>query len=81
MKIVLDTNVLLVSLPSHSKYHPIFRGLRRKDYDLFLTNEILAEYEEQIGKRLGVERTELQLSELLNLQCPQDQCLLSQATD
>lgn len=25
------------------------------------------EYEEQIGKRLGVERTQLQLSELLNL--------------
>lgn len=67
MKIVLDTNVLLVSLPSHSKYHPIFSGLLRKDYDLFVTNEILAEYEEQIGKRLGIERTELQLSELLNL--------------
>lgn len=64
---VLDTNVLLVSLPSHSKYHPIFRGLLRKDYDLFVSNGILAEYEEQIGKRLGVERTELQLSELLNL--------------
>jgi len=67
MKFVLDTNVLLVSLPTHSKYHPIFRSLLRNDYDLFVTNEILAEYEEQIGKRLGIARTELQLSELLNL--------------
>lgn len=67
MKIVLDTNVLLVSLPTHSKYHPIFQALLRKDYDLFVTNEMLAEYEEQIGARLGVERTELQLIELLNL--------------
>lgn len=67
MKIVLDTNVLLVSLPTHSQYHPIFRALRQKAYDLFVTNEILAEYEEQIGRRLGVERTELQLAELLNM--------------
>lgn len=49
MKMVLDTSVLLVSLSTHSKYHPIFRGLLRKDYDLFVTNEILAEYEEQFG--------------------------------
>lgn len=67
MKIVLDTNVLLVSLPTHSKYHPIFQALLRKEYDLFVTNEVLAEYEEQIGQRLGTERTELQLIELLNL--------------
>ena len=67
MKIVLDTNVLLVSLPTHSKYRPIFQALLRKDYDLFVTNEMLAEYEEQIGVRLGAERTELQLTELLNL--------------
>jgi uncharacterized protein len=67
MKIVLDTNVLLVSLPTHSKYHTIFSSLVKKDYDLFVTNEVLAEYEEQIGQRLGIDRTELQLSELLNL--------------
>lgn len=67
MKIVLDTNVLLVSLPTHSKYHPIFQALLRKEYDLFVTTETLMEYEEQIGRRLGVTRTELQLVELLNL--------------
>ena len=67
MEIVLDTNVLLVSLPTHSKYHPIFQALLRKEYDLFISNETLMEYEEQIGRRLGIERTELQLIELLNL--------------
>jgi len=67
MKIVLDTNVLLVSLPTHSQYHPIFQALRQKVYDLFVTNEMLAEYEEQIGRRLGVARTDLQLVELLNM--------------
>ena len=67
MKIVLDTNVLLVSLPTHSKYHPIFQVLLRKGYDLFVTNEVLAEYKEQIGRRLSLGRTEMQLSQLLNL--------------
>ncbi len=66
MNIVLDTNVLLVALPSHSFYHPIYQALQNKDYDLFITNEILAEYEEQIGGCLGVSRADLQLFELLN---------------
>lgn len=34
---------------------------------LFVTNEMLTEYEEQISVRLGVARTDVQLRELLNL--------------
>lgn len=67
MNVVLDTNVLLVSLPSHSPFHPIFQALRQGRYTLFVTNETLTEYEEQISVRLGVTRTDLQLRELLNL--------------
>lgn len=67
MNVVLDTNVLLVSLPSHSPFYSIFHALKKGNYGLFLTNEILSEYEEQIGARLGVSRTDLQLRELLNL--------------
>ncbi len=67
MNIVLDTNVLLVSLPQSSKYHPIFQTLLNKKFDLFLSNEILNEYEEQISFRLGFDRTDLKLRELLNL--------------
>ncbi len=67
MKVVLDTNVLIVSLPSHSKYYPIYEALLRKNFNLYLSNEILTEYEEQISLRLGVERTDLKLRELLNL--------------
>lgn len=68
MKIVLDTNVLLVSLPSHSKYFPIYHALLTKQFDLCVSNEIITEYEEQIGKRLGIERTEVKFFELLNLE-------------
>ena len=67
MNIVLDTNVLLVSLPSHSPFHLIFQALRDGRYTLFVTNETLTEYEEQISIRLGVTRTDVQLRELLNL--------------
>lgn len=67
MNIVLDTNVLLVSLPSHSPFHPIFQALQQGRYMLFVTNEMLTEYEEQISVRLGVARTDVQLRELLNL--------------
>lgn len=67
MNVVLDTNVFLVSLPSHSLFHPIFQALKQGHYTLFVTNEVLTEYEEQISIRLGVTRTDLQLRELLNL--------------
>ena len=67
MKIILDTNVLLVSLPSHSKYYPIFQALQNKVFNLYLSNEILTEYEEIISRSLGVNRTDLKLQELLNL--------------
>ncbi len=67
MNIVLDTNVLLVSLPGYSPFHPIYRAIVEERFSLFVTNEILTEYEEQISVRLGIERTEIQLRELLNL--------------
>jgi uncharacterized protein len=48
-KIVLDTNVLLVSISSKSQYHWIFKALLNDYYELFISNEILTEYEEIIG--------------------------------
>lgn len=67
MNIVLDTNVLLVSLPTHSKYYPIYQALLNKRFDLFVRNEILTEYEEIFAQKLGTARTDLKLQELLNL--------------
>ncbi len=49
--VVLDTNVLLVSLPPRSPYYPIFGALVEGSYDLVISNEILTEYEEQIAAR------------------------------
>ena len=41
LRIVLDTNALIVSLPSHLKYPWIFERLIEGHFDLFVTNEIL----------------------------------------
>ena len=46
MKIVLDTNCLLRSIPPKSEYHSILTSLQRGFYTLCYSNDILMEYEE-----------------------------------
>lgn len=53
LKVVLDTNVLLVSISSRSGYHWIFEKLIANEYDLCITNEILTEYEEVISNKFS----------------------------
>lgn len=54
LKVVLDTNVLLVSISSKSKYHWLFQGLLQNQFQLVVTNEILTEYEEIISNKYSV---------------------------
>ncbi len=53
MKIVLDTNVLLVSISRRSRYHSIFQAFENKQFTLLVTTDILLEYEETIGWHMG----------------------------
>lgn len=53
MKIVLDTNVLLVSISSKSRYRPILDAFIEEDYELCVTTDILLEYEEIIKEHMG----------------------------
>ncbi|MEL6720635.1 MAG: PIN domain-containing protein, partial [Bacteroidota bacterium] len=46
MKIVLDTNVLLVALSRRSPYRSIFDAFLQEDISLCVTTDILTEYEE-----------------------------------
>jgi uncharacterized protein len=50
-KIILDTNVLLVSLAPQSPYFLIFEALIEEKFELVIHNEIISEYEEVISKR------------------------------
>lgn len=55
MKIVLDTNVLLVSISPKSKFHWVFQNFLNEEYTLCVTTDILQEYEEIIGQHMGEE--------------------------
>jgi len=55
LKVVLDTNVLLVSISLKSKYHWVFQKFIREDFILCVTTDILQEYEEIIGQHMGQE--------------------------
>ena len=46
MKLVIDTNILVSSLSRHSVYHWLIQDLLEGKFDLYITNEILLEYEE-----------------------------------
>ena len=65
--IILDTNVLLVSISSKSPYHCIFAKLIDGVYDLGITTEILLEYEEIIGHKFNSEVAKSVIRTLLTL--------------
>lgn len=66
-RVVLDTNVFLVSLAPQYKYHWIYRSLLKGDYELAVSNDILMEYQEQISLRYGVKQTDAILDFMLLL--------------
>jgi len=43
---VIDTNVILMSLPSKSPYHQIIQKFNERKYEIVITTEIFLEYEE-----------------------------------
>jgi uncharacterized protein len=58
MKLVIDTNCFLVSISRKSKYNWLFQALIDKKFELFITSEILNEYEEVIGRYFSSETVE-----------------------
>ncbi len=72
MRIVLDTNVLLISLPVKSRYRPIFDALRNGNFELVVSSDILLEYHEKIAEKTSPEVAENVLKLILSL----ENCLL-----
>ena len=68
MRIVLDTNVLLISLPLKSKYRPIFDALRAGEFELVVSNDILLEYHEKISEKTSSEIADNVLKLILSLE-------------
>ncbi len=67
MKVVLDTNCLLVIAPSKSIYRPVFDQILNGEIELVLTTEILLEYEEQLEKFYSATYANLIINVILNL--------------
>ena len=53
MRVVLDTNVLLVSIGRRSPFRPIFDALLQQRLTLVVSTGILLEYEEILAQRNG----------------------------
>lgn len=52
-RVVLDTNCLLMSIPSRSVYHCVLTDFLMGKYVLCITNEIILEYEEILAQKMG----------------------------
>jgi predicted nucleic acid-binding protein len=57
LRLVIDTNVFLVSLAKKYKYYWLFEAIMQGAFDFCVSNEILHEYQEIIEKRYGVQTT------------------------
>ncbi len=53
IRVVLDTNVLLVSISSKSPLRWVIDHLMKEDYILCVTTDILLKYEEILAKHMG----------------------------
>lgn len=53
MKVVLDTNILLVCIPKISKYRIIFDKIINEEIDIVVSNEIFTEYLEVFSLKFG----------------------------
>lgn len=58
-KVVLDTNVILRSISRRSAYALVLDKLYANVFELYITNEILLEYEEKISDIFSKETAEL----------------------
>jgi uncharacterized protein len=65
LKIVLDTNILLSSVSRRSPYHTIIERIFNNGYELYVTTEILLEYEEKLSSNFDKEMAETIISALL----------------
>ncbi len=67
MRVLIDTNCLLMISPKSSKYHWLMRSIQLGEIELVVTTEILEEYEEIMGRFYSAEYASLILKGLLNL--------------
>lgn len=66
IKVVLDTNCLIASLSRKGKYYSVWKGLQEGKYILCVSNEIIEEYQEIIGRKTNAFIAENVIQLLIN---------------
>ena len=67
MKVVIDTNILLVSISPRSATNWLWQDIVLGRFDVYVTTDILAEYAEIIAQHMGKETSEAALDLLTEL--------------
>lgn len=67
MKILIDTNCLMVAIPKQSPYRWLYDSIKQGDFTLAVSTDILSEYEEQLGRFYSPELAENVLKLLINI--------------
>ena len=62
MRVVVDTNCLLASIPPKSNYYWLYQAFENELFEWVVSNEILTEYEEKLIERYSELTSELVLS-------------------
>ena len=65
LKVVLDTNIVLSCVSRRSPFHFILEELFKGTYEVFVTTEILLEYEEKLASNFSQDVAEVMLTALL----------------
>lgn len=65
-RIVLDTNCLVMALPTQSPYHKIWSDFVKGNLEFCVSTEILFEYEEILAKKISQYFAEIVMNSLLN---------------
>ncbi len=66
MRVIIDTNVLIVILPTHSKYHRILKKIRDGEVGLIVSFDIILEYEELLKVRYSISSIDEELQDIIN---------------
>lgn len=65
-RIVLDTNCLIQSIPSKSRYHEVWMSFVKGENTLCVSNEILEEYAEILQRLTDLETSDYVIKTILN---------------
>lgn len=67
MRVVVDTNIILVAVSRRSPYNWVFQKLKNGEFKLCVSTEILGEYAEVIERHMGAEVSQVVLQAITEL--------------